>query len=258
MLLPRAILLEDSNVHATRLTNHLQGRGWITLWAQGVEAAARSFGGQYAELFLMDARADGTDLRASLERVRCIWPGAKIALMIEGSIDAGALRARRGVDFILRRPIDLAEVDGMLQQARASSQATQGWASVLVVEDSATVRRIVDQAARMVGLGPVVVGSMEEALQKLSTTRFDCIVTDIFMPGMGGIAGIPQIRKRAPGTAIVAMSSGCGDTMGFEEALRAAASIGADRCLPKPFTPQQLADAVRSAIAALTAKKAAA
>lgn len=257
MLLPRAILLEESNVQATRLTNHLQGKGWITLWAQGVEAAARSFGGQYAELLLMDARADKTDLKAAMERVRSIWPGAKVALMIEGSVDAGALRARRGVDFILRRPLDWAELDGVLVQARTGSQSTQGWASVLVVEDSATIRRIVDQAARMVGLGPVVVGSMEEALEKLAATRFDCVVTDIFMPGMGGIAGIPQIRKRAPGAAIVAMSSGCGDTMGFEEALRAAASIGADRCLPKPFTPQQLADAVRSAIAALSVRKAA-
>ncbi len=257
MLLPRAILLEDSNVQATRLANYMQGKGWISLWAQGVEAAVRAFGGQYAELLLMDARTDAADLKTALERVRSIWPGARVALMIDGSVDAGALRARRGVDFILRRPIDSNEVDKVLQQARATSQASQGWASVLVVDDSATIRRIVDQAARMVGLGPVVVGSMEEALEKLSATRFDCIVTDIFMPGMGGIAGIPQIRRRAPGTAIVAMSSGCGDTMGFEEALRAAASIGADRCLPKPFTPQQLADAVRSAIAMLGVRQAA-
>ena len=80
---------------------------------------------------------------------------------------------------------------------------------------------------------------MELAFVDFSNMKIDGVITDIFMPGMGGIEGIITIRKRWPRVAIIAMSAGlCANTR--EDALKAASRIGADAVLSKPFTKDQL------------------
>jgi CheY-like chemotaxis protein len=69
---------------------------------------------------------------------------------------------------------------------------------------------------------------------------FALVVTDIFMPEQDGIETIGQIRHSTRGTPIPAISgSHSGD-----DYLRAASALGADATLEKPFTPDQLIDAV--------------
>jgi len=74
------------------------------------------------------------------------------------------------------------------------------------------------------------------------------IILDIVMPGMDGIEAIKIFRERAPLMPIVAMSG-----IRFSEAtadapdfLRMAATLGANYCLRKPFTLDQLMRAINS------------
>lgn len=77
-----------------------------------------------------------------------------------------------------------------------------------------------------------------KALLKLGQRRYDALVIDIIMPDREGVETIVEVRKRWPGTFIVAISGG--GRVGAQDFLKLASMLGADRTLTKPFTPAQL------------------
>ena len=80
---------------------------------------------------------------------------------------------------------------------------------------------------------------MEDALRDFDRIKFDLVVTDIFMAGMGGIEGIQRMREIRPDVKILATSAGYSE-MSPGAALKAAEKIGADAILPKPFALDEL------------------
>ncbi len=67
---------------------------------------------------------------------------------------------------------------------------------VLVVDDHARARESMADVLRHAGHHVQCCSSGAEALQVLQKARFDCIVTDMMMPGMTGIELIVQLRQR--------------------------------------------------------------
>ncbi len=118
----------------------------------------------------------------------------------------------------------------------------------LVVDDMRTYRALGQSALEKGGFPTMVAPSMEEAIATMQHVQVGAVLTDLFMEGMGGIAGIHYLRKERPDLAIVAMSSGLEERMQSDKALMAAMKIGADQAVSKPFQQEALADAMRAAI----------
>jgi CheY-like chemotaxis protein len=70
----------------------------------------------------------------------------------------------------------------------------------------------------------------------------DLILVDILMPDMDGLQLIPLLRETRPACKIIAMSGGLGERDYLDTAKR----LGANDTLKKPFSPQDLLDAVSS------------
>jgi len=75
----------------------------------------------------------------------------------------------------------------------------------------------------------------------------DLVITDIFMPGQDGIEVLLELRKAFPALKVIAMSGG--DGSGVLNLLEDAELLGADRTIPKPFTPGELIAAVNDVLA---------
>jgi CheY-like chemotaxis protein len=99
---------------------------------------------------------------------------------------------------------------------------------ILLVDDSATSRRIVRDVLRSWGVEPRMAQSAREALEILECTPFDLMLTDVQMPEMGGLELAQRARGRWPAMKIVAMA-----LMGADESLRRTPDV--DACLMKPF-----------------------
>ena len=80
---------------------------------------------------------------------------------------------------------------------------------------------------------------MEDALKELDEMSVDLVITDIFMPGIGGIEGITMLKIQAPEMPVIAMSGGW-DTLSPDESVNAAVKIGARGGLAKPIKPKEL------------------
>jgi DNA-binding NtrC family response regulator len=118
--------------------------------------------------------------------------------------------------------------------------------TILVVDDNQDIRDFTQIALEAAGYG---VHTATEGVQALAMQRerpADVLVTDIFMPGREGISTIAGFKAEFAGTRIIAMSAGGGT--GKHDFLSAAKLIGADATLRKPFTADQLLDAVRKVL----------
>lgn len=115
---------------------------------------------------------------------------------------------------------------------------------VLVVEDDASVRRMVVRALSAAGYAVSDVGTGREALERLAERPAPRLVlTDLVLPDMRGGQLAAAARAARPGLRIVFMS---GYTAGHDASQGIEA--GSERFLEKPFTPQALVEKVREAL----------
>lgn len=115
--------------------------------------------------------------------------------------------------------------------------------TILVIDDSSTIRAVVADMLSQNGFQTLEAETMEAVFADMARMHFDLAVIDIFMPGMGGIAGIAKIKERWPKIKIIAISAGVED-MDKNKALKAATLQGADQALAKPFTDDDMMVAV--------------
>jgi two-component system chemotaxis response regulator CheY len=112
--------------------------------------------------------------------------------------------------------------------------------SLLIVDDSATMRKIVMKTVRMSGLEFDQIeeaGNGAEAIDILKNGAVDLVLCDINMPEMSGIEMVKKVRSDVPecsNTKIVMVSTESSQTL-IDELL----AEGADGYITKPFTPEK-------------------
>ena len=116
-------------------------------------------------------------------------------------------------------------------------------AAVFVVDDDPSMRRSLETLLRSVGLDVRLFSSAQEFMQAKRPDAPGCLVLDVRLPGMSGLAFQEELAKT--GVAIpVIFISGHGDVPMTVRAMKA----GAAEFLTKPFDDQVLLDAIHAAI----------
>jgi two-component system, cell cycle sensor histidine kinase and response regulator CckA len=113
------------------------------------------------------------------------------------------------------------------------------------VEDEDMVRAVAERALTRNGYTVVTATNGEEALEVLAARDdIDVLVSDVVMPVMDGPTMVRQARAANPNLPILFMSGYA------EEQLRKTIDLDRMAFLPKPFSVQQLAEAVRAVFVA--------
>lgn len=107
-------------------------------------------------------------------------------------------------------------------------------ARILVVDDDALDRMILDSLVTQAGHEPVFAEEGEAALKLYREEKFDLVVTDLVMPNVNGLRLIRAIKELDPGAAIIAI------TGSSPEQLTRAEDYGAAVTLVKPLEPEIL------------------
>jgi two-component system, chemotaxis family, chemotaxis protein CheY len=113
---------------------------------------------------------------------------------------------------------------------------------ILVVDDSKTMRLIVQRAIRMAGYRSLQVAEADnvaQALEKLRDAQPRLILSDWNMPEMSGLDLLKQVRETDKKTAFGFITS----ERSAETRVLAMAE-GATFMLSKPFTPDDIRDAL--------------
>jgi two-component system, chemotaxis family, chemotaxis protein CheY len=120
--------------------------------------------------------------------------------------------------------------------------------TVMIVDDSATMRRMIQASLR--NLGNLRFDEAESglaAIERLAVTSIHLMTLDLNMPDMHGLDVLRFIRAQLPYRNLpVIVLTTRGDAAAQAETLAAGASL----CLSKPFAPHVLAAHVRELLEA--------
>ena len=111
-----------------------------------------------------------------------------------------------------------------------------------MVDDEASIRRILETRLSMVGYDVVTVADGEAALEAFRQASFDLVVLDVMMPKLDGYGVCQEIRKQS--SVPIIMLTALGDVADRITGLE----LGADDYIVKPFSPKELEARIRSVL----------
>ena len=118
--------------------------------------------------------------------------------------------------------------------------------TVLVVDDSPTMRQMVAFTLTNAGYQVVEAGNGKEAVGKVNAgAKPDLVVTDLNMPEMDGITLIKEIRKMPAlkFTPILMLTTEASD-----DKKKAGQAAGATGWIVKPFNPEQMMAVIKTVL----------
>ena len=130
--------------------------------------------------------------------------------------------------------------------------AKAGHETILLVEDDAAVRSVAASILKRAGYSIISTENGVEALRVCQDTssRFDLVLSDMVMPGLGGRALASHVNRIRPSTPVVLMSGYTRDAM-----MHSAELTDGMLFVEKPFTPDALTRKVREALDRRTSQR---
>lgn len=117
--------------------------------------------------------------------------------------------------------------------------------TVLIVDDSASIRQVVSIALKGAGYEVIEAKDGQDALSKLNGQRVHLMISDVNMPVMDGITFVKQVKARPEYkfTPVIMLT-----TESAEGKKAEGQAAGAKAWVVKPFQPQQMLAAVSKLI----------
>ena len=114
--------------------------------------------------------------------------------------------------------------------------------NVLLVDDEEQFLDTLSQRLELRGIKVDTVTGGEEAMEKISTKKFDAIVLDLVMPGIDGIETLKRLKEENPDIQIIMLTGKATVKKGIE-----AMKLGAEDFLEKPVDLKVLMEKIKKA-----------
>jgi PAS domain S-box-containing protein len=259
---PTILVVEDNPITRNMFRVALEAEQFTVLEAHDGATALRLLATEHPALVLQDfvlPDMTGADL---LKRIRRLHDASALPVVQLTELASGTAEFEEGGAFttVLSKPVEpsrLLEVVRTLLAARdlPKRRAALPPRRVLVVDDDAANRTLMDALLKRAGYRPTVVASAEDALLEARRERPDAILADVLMPGQDGFQLCLAVRRDPELAAVpfVLVSSAYTDeadrklavqvgafdlaprTPGLEQAIAAIeAACAPGACVPKP------------------------
>jgi len=116
--------------------------------------------------------------------------------------------------------------------------------TILVVDDEPSMRIALSESLKSCGYKVETSESGADALEKFQGDKFEVVITDMRMPGMGGMEVLRGIKKVSPGTPVIVITA-YGTVNTAVEAMKE----GAADFIMKPFSVDHLESLVKKVVA---------
>jgi signal transduction histidine kinase/CheY-like chemotaxis protein len=235
----------NGTVELTVARDEQRGREWVvfTVRDTGIGMTAE----QLSRLFQPFTQADpsttrkygGTGLGLSISQ--------RLSRLMEGTISVVS-EPGMGSIFTVRLPADVAEPKlqrqtGIYRVSRPSVPTpVAGSGTVLLIDDDATSRELVERILAKDGLRMLHASSGQEGLRIANERRPDAILLDVILPDQDGWAVLAAITTKLELAGVPVIIT----TVAEEQGL--ATTLGATAYLTKPVAPDRLRAAIRSAL----------
>lgn len=114
---------------------------------------------------------------------------------------------------------------------------------ILIIDDEEIVHKSCRKVFRQADYEIDTAWSGEEGLERFAAGRYDVVITDLKMPGIGGLEALRRMKERRPAQVVIVFT-GYANVGTARDSLK----LGAFDYIPKPFTPKELREVVENAL----------
>ncbi len=114
---------------------------------------------------------------------------------------------------------------------------------ILVVDDEPSLRDVLNIMLKKAGYATSTAADGEEALAQVNKEIYDLVITDLKMPGMGGMEVLKAVKSASPETVVLVVTA-----FGSAESAVEAMKLGAYDYLTKPFQIDEVQLIIRNAL----------
>jgi CheY-like chemotaxis protein len=249
------MLVIDDNGPAQRITcAHARSWGMEPVGVSSPDAAVGLLtAAQQFDVGVLDFDIPGWTCASAIRAIRSTSAGSTLPLLVLSSVTA----ARAELDQLPaervrlhQKPVKAAALGdalrGVITGERAAPQrrralldpttAARHPLRILVVDDSATNRLVMEKMLGRLGYRPEAVDSGRAATERMTAAYFDLVFMDVQMPGLDGLEVTRRIRSSQIAVgSIVGLSAHASD-----EARRQSLDAGMDEYVTKPLTAERL------------------
>jgi two-component system NtrC family sensor kinase len=204
----RIMVVEDSGTQALKLQYIFEDAGWEVIWAPAAEAALAELNRRLPDLIVVDYYLPGMRGDELCRRIRMnvSTRGVPILMLtVEETHSAEMQGLESGADDYLPKSADpdilLLRIRGLLRKSMAQTSILaqqDGFfspARLLAIDDSPTYLQHLAQELRNDDYQVTAAAGAREGLALLANETFDCVLVDLLMPGMDGIAVCRRISE---------------------------------------------------------------
>jgi len=117
-------------------------------------------------------------------------------------------------------------------------------ARILIIEDDPGMRDVLEETLMPAGHEVWSAVNGQEGVALFRAHPADLVITDLLMPEKEGLETIRELRSARPALRIIAISGASPEWRVLEMARK----LGAQKTLAKPFTPQDILEAVNACL----------
>jgi two-component system KDP operon response regulator KdpE len=115
--------------------------------------------------------------------------------------------------------------------------------NILIADDDPDLRRVLRRTLEALGFKVAECSNGEQAVQEAEANRYDAVLMDVNMPGLGGIHACRELRRMSAHLQILMLTVRDSEAEKIE-----ALDAGADDYITKPFSIPELAARLRAAV----------
>lgn len=186
------LFLGENGESRDRISNFLENRGYQLVHASVPSQAIQLAREAQPAAILVDLTGLAGDAWQVLQELRFDESAEQIPILILTSSEEDKTAVSLGASAVVGKPIN---PESLIQVLEKHVPRLPGEPSrVLVVDDDAEAREILDEVLRSAGLLPVITSSGKQALEVLARSPISAVVVDLIMPEMNGFELILRIR----------------------------------------------------------------
>jgi len=232
------LIVDDDESLCKSMSMILKRKGYEVATAMEGKAAIELVTERPFDMVFMDIKMPVMDGVEAHRRIKDIRPDAVVMMMTAFSVEDMVKQAlREGAYGIMYKPLDMAQVIGMVERAHS---AGEGMLVLIVDDDPSTCTTLRNVLAKM-NYQVEIAATGEQAIAAAKRGDHDVLIIDLRLPTINGLEtylAIKEIRPQAVAVMMTAYRQDMSDMV--EQALQNSAYT----CLYKPVDMDQLLDVI--------------
>ncbi len=243
----KILVVDDDEVIRHLLVDTLSTLGYQTWGAANGEEALATLNQKKVDIVITDIKMPKLDGVRLLKKIKETQPDLPVLIITAYNFAYSQDQAvTSGADGFLAKPFRIGKIEDLIKTVLAhkktnSTVPPESSKKILIVDDDQILLDMLIETLDSLGYQAQGAKNGEEALQKIDSTEFDLVITDIRMPKMDGISFLKTLKEKKPKLPVIMIT---GFSLAYTQ--QRAIQEGADGYLVKPFKIEKIEELVKN------------